>query len=327
MRRLTARDTSVVSEADQIHRIVRPQPVAVRNVWPGEATHFTPWLADNLDWLEPLGLGPLELVGKEVALPEVNRNLDILAKTPDGRRIAIENQYLRTDHDHLTRGLAYAVGHHAKALVVISEDHGAEFVAIADYLNKAYEQLGQDEGIAVFLVTVSAEEIHSAIVPRFTVVSRPNTWLTAVNDDSTGAGTVEGFLESCTDAARPAAKAVLESWGRRSGASMRINPKSASVSLDYSYIPGQGRRSIFVLYGTGVMTVNRGYFIDIGQLSESEKTELDEALLQHFPTLNTKPYYPSLANPEPAQTSAFADWLIGWMSSRNSSTTARSLIE
>lgn len=88
-------NTAAVTEGSNILQIVRPQPVAVRTVWPGEATDFTPWLAENLDWLEPLGLGPLELVGTEVSLPTVNRNLDILARTPDGRAIAIENQYLR----------------------------------------------------------------------------------------------------------------------------------------------------------------------------------------------------------------------------------------
>lgn len=50
----------------------------------------------------------------------------ILAETADGRRVAIENQYTTVDHDHLTRGLAYAVGHDARALVVIAEEHRPE---------------------------------------------------------------------------------------------------------------------------------------------------------------------------------------------------------
>lgn len=91
--------TAVVSEPNPIDRIVRPQPVAVRTVWPGEASHFTPWLSENLDWLDVLELGPLEHVGTEVPIPNVGRNLDILAKTPGGAHVAIENQYLKTDHD------------------------------------------------------------------------------------------------------------------------------------------------------------------------------------------------------------------------------------
>jgi hypothetical protein len=244
----------------------------------------------------------------------VNRNLDILARTPDGRAIAIENQYLKTDHDHLTRGLAYAVGHEAKALVVISEDHGAEFVAIADYLNSAYEQMGQDRGIAVFLVRLTVERIGKSFVPRFSVVSRPNTWLEAVHgDEEIGARTVSAFLESCTESVRDSFKTILEEWAARPAASMRINPKSASVSLDLPYVPGQTSRSVYVLYGSGVMTVNRGYFIEFGSLSEERVRQLDEALQRHFPALKERPYYPSVPRPDPTQTAEFANWLIALM--------------
>lgn len=299
---------------DQVHRIVRPQPVAVRAVWPGEATHFTPWLAANLDWLDPLGLGPLELLGTEVTLPTVNRNLDILARTADGRAIAIENQYLKVDHDHLTRGLAYAVGHRAKALVVVAEDHGAEFVAIADYLNSAYEQLGQEGGIAVFLVKLTAERVAEAIVPRFTVVSRPNTWLTAVHDEGTVGSTVEAFFAACDEPLRGLARVIVTQWAARPAASMRINPKSASVTLDFPYVPGQPPRSVYVLYANGSMTVNRGYYIEQGQLTEERVVELDGMLARHFPTLTSKPYYPSVNPPTPVQVAMFADWFLDWVS-------------
>jgi hypothetical protein len=95
--------------------------VSARTVWPSEATDFTPWLGENLGFLDELGLGQLELVQVEAQLPGLGRSLDILAETADGRRVAIENQYSAVDYDHLTRGLAYAVGHDARALVVIAE--------------------------------------------------------------------------------------------------------------------------------------------------------------------------------------------------------------
>lgn len=283
-------------------------------MWPGEATHFTPWLAANLDWLDGLGLGPLELVGTEVMLPTVNRALDILARTTDGRAVAIENQYLRTDHDHLTRGLAYAVGHRARALVVIAEDHGEEFLAIAAYLNEAYEQLGHEVGIAVFLVRLTVEKVVDVFVPRFSIAARPNTWLTAVHAEQDQAPvTLTGFLESVAPSVRDTLRGIIEAWVRRPGASMRLNPKSGSASLDYPYLPGQGQRSIFVLYGTGIMTVNRGYFIELGGLTEDQVREFDGALRTHFPDLSAKPYYPATATLDPVRTAAFEDWLIEWM--------------
>jgi hypothetical protein len=86
---------------------------------------FTPWLADHLEFLDDLGMGRLDLLGVEVQLPGLGRSLDVLAQTADGHRVAIENQYNGVDHDHLTRGLAYAVGHEARALVVIAQGASA----------------------------------------------------------------------------------------------------------------------------------------------------------------------------------------------------------
>lgn len=166
-------------------RFVRPELVPLREAWPREDIDFTPWLAENLAYLGEVGLGELELLKTEVPVPGVSRRLDILAEAPDGERIAIENQYREIDHDHLTRGLAYAVGLEARTLVVIAESHRDEFVAVADYLNRAAESLG-DEGIAVVLLTVRVERVGEYFIPRFDVVSRPNEWRTAVKQSATG---------------------------------------------------------------------------------------------------------------------------------------------
>jgi hypothetical protein len=93
-----------------------------REAWGGEASSFTPYLASDelLEYLGmEIGIGPLTLVSREHPVTG-GRSLDILAETGDGRRVAIENQYGVADHDHLTRGLAYAVATEAKALVVIA---------------------------------------------------------------------------------------------------------------------------------------------------------------------------------------------------------------
>jgi len=80
--------------------------IDIREVWPGEARDFTPWLADNLEALsEHLEIGEMELDSTEVEVPG-GRRLDILAKDADGRNWAVENQYGEADHDHLTRALA-----------------------------------------------------------------------------------------------------------------------------------------------------------------------------------------------------------------------------
>jgi hypothetical protein len=155
---------------------VEIERVDIRSVWPGEARDFTPWLADNLDTLSGhLGISDLELEATEVPIPG-GRNLDVLAVDSGGENWAIENQYGIGDHDHLTRGLAYAVALECRALVVVAEGHREEFIAVAAEWNRYSEAYGPD-GIRVFLAVVEAWRIgDSAPGFRFRLVEGPNEW-------------------------------------------------------------------------------------------------------------------------------------------------------
>ena len=150
--------------------------IDIREVWPGEAKDFTPWLAENLEALTAhLAIGDLEPDSTEVEVPG-GRRLDILAKDADGRNWAVENQYGEADHDHLTRALSYAVGLECRAVIVVAESHRDEFVAVADEWNRYSEAYGSD-GIRLFLVAIEAGRIgESAPGFRFRLVAGPNEW-------------------------------------------------------------------------------------------------------------------------------------------------------
>ncbi len=150
--------------------------INIREVWPGEAKDFTPWLADNLEALSAhLDIGELALDSTEVEVPG-GRRLDILARDAHGRNWAVENQYGEADHDHLTRALAYALGLECRAVIVVAESHRDEFVAVADEWNRYSETYG-DDGIRLFLVAIEAGRIgESAPGFRFRLVAGPNEW-------------------------------------------------------------------------------------------------------------------------------------------------------
>jgi hypothetical protein len=292
-------------------------------LWPSEAADFTPWLGDNLGFLDELGLGQLLLVQVEAQLPGLGRSLDILAETADGRRVAIENQYSAVDHDHLTRGLAYAVGHDARALVVIAEDHRPEFVAVADYLNRCQEAAGDEHGIAVFLVALSVEQIGESYVPRFTVLSQPNAWRAAVAASESGrlAGT-EDFIAACDENVRAAAGQILQDWQQLDGASMRFGRASVSLNLRNRFKAGGGTTSDFVLYTNGQLILNRGYLIDGGMAPEPVLAVLDEQVHLLYPSARwgEKGYYITIQPPpDPNSIRGFAHTLQQQVSGLGSS--------
>jgi len=74
---------------------------------PNEASDFTPWLAENLQFLgDAIGIS-LELEAQEKAVGAFRS--DILAKdTQADTWVLIENQLERTDHCHLGQILTYA---------------------------------------------------------------------------------------------------------------------------------------------------------------------------------------------------------------------------
>lgn len=304
-------------------RIVRPEPVGLRVVWPREDSDFTPWMAENLDWLDFLGLGPLTLVGVEVSVPAVNRNLDILAETDSGHRVAIENQYSHADHDHLTRALAYAVGLDAKAIVVIAEFHRQEFVAVADYLNTAREALGEEDGIAVFLVNIKVEAVGDYRVPRFELLSKPNTWLEEIrasgarNATASKFANVDEFLDAVVPERRESFREIIDQWLARSGADIKLT-STLSLLAPIPRVSESRARSYFLLEANGNVVIQRGHFLDTGAFTDDQSVALlDEQIDRHFTRLafGELRYYPKTSAATPANVRAFSDWLIDYFTS------------
>jgi hypothetical protein len=254
----------------------RPQRVRVQLGWAREDRHFTPWLAENLDWLEIQELGPLALVETEMRLPGTERALDLLAETTDGRLVAIENQYLKADHDHLTRGLAYAVGLQARALVIIAESHGQEFTAVADYLNRCAEAVGSEKAVAVFLVGLTLEQVREYYVPRFEVLTRPNSWRSVAAPAPQRPQSLDEFRARLDEGTRRHAEELLEAWQNVPGATIG-HEATKSVSF---YLPNpskrSGRTSVLSAYTDGKFWFNRGYILDTPAFAdEAGIAELD----------------------------------------------------
>ena len=189
----------------------------LREAWAGEASDFTPLLAEQLDALgDAIGVD-LASIGEVEVATAGGRSIDIVAQATDGPEFVIENQYGRADHDHLTRGLAYAVARDARGLVVVAENHRDEFKAVAQYLNDMAER-DPDRGIAVWLVEAKAIRIaDSPWAPLFTAVVEPNQFTATVEQakQTERAPSLPEFLELCgSHAIRDAIEAVTRRWSQ-----------------------------------------------------------------------------------------------------------------
>ena len=111
--------------------------VKIKDIWKTEDKDFTPWLVENISRLnEDLGFN-IQDPQKENRLE--NFIVDIVAEDNEGK-VIIENQYNKSDHDHLGKLLTYLSNvQGTKKAIWIVEDARADHINTINWLNENVE--------------------------------------------------------------------------------------------------------------------------------------------------------------------------------------------
>ena len=144
------------------------QTVSVQDVWRSEARDFTPWLEENINILA-------ERLGKELeVLPPEKKKLDgyevdIIARDEDGNKVIIENQFGRSDHDHLGKLLLYLRLSGARTGIWVCENPRPEHIEIVSWLNESLRD------ISLYLIKLEVFKIGDSLpAPLFTILVAPS---------------------------------------------------------------------------------------------------------------------------------------------------------
>ena len=157
----------------------RLERVDLRKVWLGEASDFTPWLAQEEN-LALLG----DTIGLDLAWEATEKDVgpfraDILCRdTTTNAWVLIENQLERTDHSHLGQLLTYAAGLKAVTIVWIARHITEEHRAALDWLN----EITRKGSTSLALRSSCGASAIRSIAPKFNVVSQPNDWTEIVRN-------------------------------------------------------------------------------------------------------------------------------------------------
>lgn len=152
--------------------------INLRDVWKDEG-QFSDWLPENLSRLgDELGMA-LERSEREKAVGPFSADI-ICADQISKFDVVIENQFTRTDHDHLGKMITYASGLQSQIIIWVAPRSRDEHRSAIDWLN---DISGPETGF--FGVVLEVFQISdSAYAPHFDIVARPNDWQRQVKRSS-----------------------------------------------------------------------------------------------------------------------------------------------
>ena len=156
----------------------------IKSLWQKE-TDFSDWLTTQMG-IDLLAQDlEIQIENPKREAKGSNFSCDIVANLVGDEKhiVVIENQFGRTDHDHLAKLLTYAATHKAVTGIWIAEEVADDHRQVIDWLNE-----NTPDTIGLYLAECKAYTIGSSdAAPLLDVICRPNVTMKQVNNDLTEA--------------------------------------------------------------------------------------------------------------------------------------------
>jgi len=240
--------------------IGRIERVDLREVWPHEALDFTRWLQENLDVLNDVI--DISLSGAKRERSAGTFSVDLVAEDESGNAVIIENQFGKSDHDHMGKLVTYLTVIDARAAVWIVSDPRPEHIAAITWLNES-------SAAAFYLVKLEAIRIaDSSPAPLLTLIVGPS------EEIREAIRTKKGFAERY---------AIREQfWTRLLGSARARTKLHGSISPgQHGWIgTGAGKSGLAYNYVVRQNDANVELYIDRGKDSEAENKAIFDQLAE-----------------------------------------------
>lgn len=237
--------------------IGRIRRIPLKDVWPHEAHNFTPWLEANIDVLNDVLDINIVSLEREHRTESAFR-VDLMAEDESGMSIVVENQYGRSNHDHLGKLLTYLSATFAKAAIWIVEHPSPEHVAAVTWLNET-------NSARFYLLKLEVVCIgDSAPAPLLTVIVQPS-------EDIASLGEVR--------ASETERHALRQRWWTKLLEREDAKLHSAITAGPHSYIgTSSGLRGLGLNYAIRQNDCSVELYIDRGR----DKNELNQAIFDEL---------------------------------------------
>lgn len=107
----------------------------IKKIWPHEEKDLSPWIAENIDALNEVLNLQIEIEGKEEYIH--NFRLDLVGTDNSSQMpVIIENQFGKSDHDHLGKLITYSAAKEAGIMIWIANEIQIAHRNAIEWLNK-----------------------------------------------------------------------------------------------------------------------------------------------------------------------------------------------